>query len=188
MKPLRSMSQGVLAVVLCLALVVSGCPTAQQWFDIVGAILPIVGQTYLQFYGFAQGGTPDAADVALVQKLTSAGQDAIKQVEALVNAYKQSKDTTKLGETKAILAQLQASVDAFLTDAQIKNSTRFGDYKNFAEAILADITDLIALIPIIVPPPAGSKTGVTVIRENVSYSKAKGLKGIFEERLSKLKK
>lgn len=179
---LRHASKVSLVGLLSVVLVISGCWTAQQWFDIVGALLPIIGQTYLQFYGFAQGGVPDAGDVAKVQALTAAGQDAIKQVEALVAAAKAG-DTNGVTQTTAILAQLQQSVDAFLSDVQIKNSARFAQYGNFAHAILADITDVIALIPVFVQP---AKFGSAQVK--VEYSKAKGLPAVFKERLDKLPK
>lgn len=181
---IRHASKVALVSLLSIVLILSGCWTAQQWFDIVGALLPIIGQTYLQFYGFAQGGTPDAGDVAKVQALTSAGQDAIKQVEALVAAAK-SGGTSSAGQASAILAQLQLSVNAFLTDAQIKNSARFNEYSGFAQAILADVADVIALIPIITPAARGRGASASI---PTSYSKAKGLTAVFQERLTKLPK
>jgi hypothetical protein len=169
----------LLSVVLCF-----GCWTAQQWFDLVSALLPIIGQTYLQFYGFAQGGAPDAGDVAKVQALSTAGQDAIKQVEALIAAQKAGGPSVA-GQVNAVLAQLQQSVTAFLSDAQIKNSAKFAQYSGFAQAILADIQDVIALIPVMTPATAGHGAKASV---GVSYSKAKNLPGVFQERLSKLPK
>lgn len=178
---IRRISKVALVGILSCALTIQGC-SAQQWFDIVGALLPIIGQTYLQFYGFAQGGAPDAGDVARVQTLTAAGQDAIKQVEGIIAAAKTG-STTGVAQASAILAQLQQSVDAFLNDAQIKNSTRADSYKNFAHAILADITDVIALIPVFVHPAAFGAT-----QTKVSYSHAKTLPAVFQERLDKLPK
>ncbi len=171
---------GTLTVLLSLAEV--GC-SAKQWFDIVSALLPIIGQTYLQFYGFAQGSTPDAGDIAKVQTLTGAGQDAIKQVEGIVAAA-QAGGTSGVVQATAILTQLQQSVDAFLTDVQIKNSAHFAQYSGFAHAILADITDVIALIPVFVQPAGGRVS----VQTNISYSKAKSLHAVFQERLDKLPK
>lgn len=181
---IRYTAKGLLVMLLSVMLVVSGCWTAQQWFDLVSALLPILGQTYLQFYGFAQGGAPDPSDVAKVQTLTKAGQDAIAQVEALIAAAKAGGPSTA-AQINAVLAQLQQSVGAFLTDAQIKNSTRFAQFDNFATAILADVQDIIALLPVVVPSASGRGVTVTV---NPSYSKAKSLPNVFKERLSRLPK
>lgn len=179
-----SAAKMTLAIIMSLCVAMSGCWTSQQWFDLVGALLPIIGQTYLQFYGFAQGGAPDPGDVAKVQALSAAGQDAIKQVEALIAAAKAG-NTSGAAKASAILAQLQQSADAFLNDAQIKNSVRFAQYSNFAHALLADIQDVVALIPVFVQPAGGPLGGAQV---KVSYSKAKGLPGVFQERLNRLPK
>ena len=181
----RHASKVALVSLLSIMLVLSGCWTAQQWFDIVGALLPIIGQTYLQFYGFASKGGVDPADVALVQTLTTAGQDAITQVEGIIAAVKAG-DQSGLGKAKSVLAALQSSVNSFLTDAQIKNSAHFSEYSGFAQAILADVTDVIALIPVITPPAAAGRRATVAV--GVSYSKAKGLPSVFQERLAKLPK
>lgn len=186
---MRKVSKGILAVVLSCCIIASGCWTAKQWFDIVGALLPIIGQTYLQFYGFASKGGVDPADVALVQTLTSAGQDAITRVEAIITAVKAG-DQSRLGELKTVLAQVQANVNGFLTDAQIKNSAHFAEYSGYAQAILADVTDVIALIPVIATPASVKRAGgtVSVVTIPTSYSKAKSLPAVFNERLSRLPK
>lgn len=178
---IRHVSKVTLVSLMAIVLTMSGCWTAQQWLSLVSTLLPIIGQTYLQFYGFASKGGVDAGDIALVQNLTSAGQDAITQVEAIMAAVKAG-DQTGIGKAKSILAALQASVNSFLTDAQIKNSAHFAAYSGFAQAILADVTDVIALIPVVAV--AGAR-GATI---SVSYSKAKGLPAVFNERLAKLPK
>ncbi len=176
----------ILIGLLSVVLVVSGCPTAQQWFQIAGALLPIVGQTYLQFYGFARGGT-DAADVALVQTLTTAGQDIMNRVGGLVQTYQTNKGTDTITQINALLAQAQKDADAFLADAQIKNSAKFAQYSAFAQAILADIQDIIAIVPIVVTPPATARGQVTVV-EKTSLPAARTFEGVFKARLASLPK
>src|SRR2546421_8126475 len=127
-KIMVSMLSMMLVVASCVW--VSGCPTAQQWFQIAGDLLPIIGNTYLQFYGFAKGGT-DPADVALIQNLTSAGQDIFNQIggpNGLLATYEANKSATTVVQINALLAKAQQDVDAFLTDAQIKNSAHFAEY------------------------------------------------------------
>lgn len=160
----------------------AGCPTAQQWFQIVGALLPIVGQTYLQFYGFARGGV-DAGDIAKVQNLTTAGQDIIDKIggpNGLLSTYEANKSAGTLAEINALLTQAQQDVNAFLTDVQIKNSAKFAQYSAFAQAILADIKDIISLVPVVA---ANGKT-----TQKVPYEKAKTFEGTFKARLAALPK
>jgi len=187
----RYASKAALVSMLAVVLVISGCWTAQQWFTLVGALLPIIGQTYIQFSGFASGHPTSAAEVALVQGLTSAGQDAITRTEAIIAAVKAG-DQSRLGELKTVLSQLQQNVNGFLADAQIKNSANFAEYSGYAQAILADVSDVIALIPVIVPAPvvAAAKAGgrTSTVTMSVSYGKAKGLPGVFSERLARLPK
>lgn len=184
----KRIASSILAVVLAVLMV--GCPTAQQWFDIVGGLLPIIGQTYLQFYGYTSGHAPDPGDIARVQALTTAGQDAIKQVEALIAAYKAAPaNTGVLGQANAILTQLQASVNNFLNDAQIKNSANFNNYSSFAEAILTDVQDVIGLIPVVTTVVQAQNKGATsTVTMPTSYHKAKSLKSVFQERLNRLPK
>jgi hypothetical protein len=165
------------------ALLQVACWTAQQWFDLISALLPILGQTYLQFYGFASKGGVDPADVALVQRLTTAGQDAITRIQGIITAVKAG-DQSRLGELKSVLTALQADVNGFLTDAQIKNSAHFNEYSGFAQALLADVTDIIGLVPVITPVKA--IRGAVRVAVPTEYHQAKALPAIFKERLAHL--
>lgn len=164
-----------------------GCPNAQQWFQIVGALLPIVGQTYLQFYGFAKGGV-DAGDIAKVQTLTQEGQDIIAKVGGFVQTFQTTKSAGIIAEINALLTQAQQDVDGFLTDAQIKNSARFAQFKAFADAILADIKDIVAIVPVVVPLTSKTAYGSPTIVEKTPLTKAKTFEGVFKDRLASLPK
>lgn len=172
----------------------AGCPTAQQWFQIAGALLPIIGQTYLQFGSFTQAGAQNPAEVALVQTLTTAGQDILNKIggpNGLLATYQTNQNASVITQINALLAQAQTDVNAFLTDAQIKNSARFAEYSQFAQALLADIQDVVAIIPVVTPstPPTTTARAVPAkIVMRTSIKEASGLKAAFQARLSGLPK
>lgn len=177
----------LLAVNLSFLLLLYGC-NAQQWFQVISALLPIVGQTYLQFYGLTQTGGVGADDIDKVQALTKQGQDLIKTVENLVSAYEKNKNASTIIQIKDVVTQLQQSVSAFLTDVQIKNSTQFARYQAYAEAILADILDIVSVIPVVVQATPVRATSVEVVIEHPNLAKAKNLVTVFKSRLAGLPK
>lgn len=181
------LSKKILAINLSFLLLLSGC-NAQQWFQVISALLPIVGQTYLQFYGLTQTGGVGADDIAKVQALTQEGQRLIKTVESLVNAYQQNKNASTIVQIKDVVTQLQNSVQVFLTDAQIKNSTQFARYQAYAEAILADILDIVSVIPVVSMAAPLRATSAQVVIEHPNLAKAKNLVSIFKSRLAGLPK
>lgn len=176
------------AIVTPVAISMAGCPTSQQWFDIVGALLPILGNTYLQFYQFTQKGGVDPADITKVQELTTAGQDAVNKIKNLVKTVQGNMNAGTIGEINAVIDQLSASVDGFLADAQIKNSARFADYSMFAKFILADVKDIATLVPIVTPLSASTPAKGVKVTMHTSLPKAKAMKSVFQFRLDSLKK
>jgi hypothetical protein len=175
---------GVLALAVWMA--AFSC-NAQQWFQLVGALLPIIGQTYLQFYGFSQKGGVGADDIAKVQRLTSSGQDILSRVGGLVNEFEKTKSASTVVQIDGLITELQADVDGFLADTGIRNSANFAKYKLFADAILTDVKDLAGLIPIISGPPAHAEGAVTYTMRS-SLPQAKSLEDVFKARLNSLPK
>jgi hypothetical protein len=173
--------------VIGVSTLLSGCPTEQQWFQIIGALLPIVSQTYLQFFSFAKGGV-SAGEVTLVQNLTTSGQDLIKKIGDLVVTYQTTKSAGVIAEINALLTQARNDVDSFLADAQIKNSGKLAQYSAFAQAILADIQDIVAIVPIVVPVTSKTAYGAPTIVEKMNLSKAQTFEGVFKSRLAGLPK
>lgn len=171
----KRIRSAVLPVLLSLTLA-TGCPTAQQWISIISSLLPIIGQTYLQFYGFTQKGGVGADDIQKVQTLTSAGQDALNQISSLMKAYESAPSTALLQQMQAVIAQAQKSIGNFLADAGIKNSAKLTQYTQFTSALLADLSDVLNLIPTLAGPA----------HARISAN-AKTYQGIFEARLAALK-
>jgi hypothetical protein len=173
-----------MVVVLVVVLLASGCPTAQQWFQIIGSLLPIVTQTYLGFAAFAQKGGVPPAELAAVTQLTTNGQDIMNKLGGLVATVQSTAGAP--AQMAALVAQMKSDCNGFLADVNIKNSSHLAQYEQFATVLLADAGDIASLIPVFTQPAGATVSPHTVSVPSVSYRKATALVGVFQERLASL--
>jgi hypothetical protein len=174
------------AIFAVFALFLAGC-TAQQWFKLVEALLPLAAQIATQFYTYSNNGTLTPADAANIQKFSTDAQTILTDIGNDVTAWQTTADPSKLAHINALLAQLKTQANDLTSILQVKNPNTLA----FINGIVADAIDLAGLIPIIeTSPPAvtASRRTITVVRMRTSLPKAKSLEDVFKARLASLPK
>jgi hypothetical protein len=173
-----------------LAVMLAGCFTAQQWFQLIGGLLPIVVQTFTGLTAAANGGSITPGEQTAINNFASQGQDILSKIGALVQTATTANAQGTAAQVSVLITQLKGYVNSFLADVNIKNSAHLAEYEGYANTILTDAQDIVALIPVFTTAPAGTTAArVSVTTQmNAKYSKAKSLKGVFEERLASLPK
>ena len=162
-----------------LTLSSSGCPTAEQWFQIIAGLVPIVVQTVGSLQT-ANGGLSASAEATLV----SFGKTATTILDDVAADVKTAQSSTAvISKLDAELSQLQTQAQALVP--QFTSNTKVLAWVN---AILADVTDMVNLVPVIQGAASASAMSVSKQMTPQKFRKAKSLKGIFQERLNSLPK
>jgi hypothetical protein len=185
MRPNRKLQALAFLLLLPLVLYTSGCPTAAQWFTLVGDLIPVVSSTYLGLESAASGGALPAAETTAINTLTAGGQDIMNKIGALVQTATTANAAGTSAKIQALIAQMQSDVTGFEADVNIKNSAHAAEYASFAQVLLTDASDIAGLIPIFTSTSTGTATASVTVSKQMGaakYQKAKSLKGIFLER------
>jgi hypothetical protein len=172
------MKRKFLAVAMLVPFVLysSGCPTAQQWFQIAAGLVPIVLQTVSSLQ-VAGGGLSPNAQTALAT-FSNDATTILNDVAADIGIVQ-----TNVGivlKIDALLKQLQAQSQALLP--QFSGNTQVSAW---ISAILADTIDLMNLVPVI-----QQATGATpaarprIVATKVSLPTAQSYQSIFKHRLN----
>lgn len=174
----RKVTRAGLAILLSLAIV--GC-TAQQWFQLVNALLPLATDIAIQFATFANKGTIPASQAAAIQKYSTDAQTIFKDISADVTAWQTTQDPSKLAHINSLLAQIKTQATDLISAFQITDPNTLA----FITALVQDSVDLAGLIPVIVHPAVAGKMEV---RMRTNLPKAKSLQEVFKSRAANLPK
>ena len=177
----------ILAVCL-IAVLAIGC-TAQQWFQLVNALLPLATDIAVQFYTYSNKGTLSAAEAAAIQKYSTDVQAIFQDIGADVTAWQTSKDPSRLAHITALLANLKTQSAALITQFGLSPSD---PTTAFITALVQDAVDLAGLIPIVVQTRSstidGTETRYYKVTMRISLPKAQSLVDVFKSRVANLPK
>lgn len=173
----RKVTRASLAILLSIAIV--GC-TAQQWFQLVNALLPLATDIAIQFATFAGKGTLPPAQAAAIKTYSTDVQTIFSDIGADVTVWQTTTDPSKLAHITALLATLKTQSAALIATFQITDPNTLA----FITAIVQDSVDLAGLVPVIVHPAAG-KMEITM---RTNLPKAKSLEDVFKARAANLPK
>jgi hypothetical protein len=158
----RGMRSGILAIVLSVALVGSGCNTS--WLNTAIADLPIVINiltSVLKIVAIAQGKGVDSAMVKEVQDIGNQATQDLTTAQKLINDYKAASAADKPGVLKKIDAALSAAqteLQGILTAFHVKdNATQTA----ISVGIGLAVTTVEAIISLLPPAPS---TGMPTAR------------------------
>ena len=157
-----------------LALSSCGCPTAQQWFQIGAGLIPIVLQTVTSLRTPSGSLSPNAE--ATLTKFSGIATTILNDAAA---------DFKTAATTSGVIPKINAELTQLQTQAQALIPQFTGNAKVLAwvNAILADTTDIVNLVPVIQGVVSPAMVGQMT---PMKYQKAKALKGVFQERLKVL--
>jgi hypothetical protein len=169
---LKSMNRIVLAVVLSLSLIATGC--SAQWISVALADLPVLTQMALNIAALVatlqSGKQLTPAEAQAIQNISAEASKDLTLLRALYNQYKANPSGETLQKIENLIQDINQNLPALLQAAHINNpalSTRITAAVNL---ILTTVGSFAALIP--QAPTATPKTA----RQNAFIPHPKDLK------------
>jgi hypothetical protein len=160
----RGMRSGILAIVLSVSLVGSGCNTS--WLNTAIADLPIVISiltSVLKIVAIAQGKGADSAMVKEVQDIGNQATQDLTTVQKLINDYKTASAADKpgiLGKIDAALNSSQKDLQGILAAFHVKDTAT---QTAISVGVGLAVTTVEAIISLLPPAKsAGMPTAMTV--------------------------
>jgi hypothetical protein len=145
----NSMMKVVLAGVLCVSLITTGCTA--QWISVALADLPVLTQMALNIAGLVatlqSGKQINAADAAAIQNIsTEAGKD-LNLLQTLYNQYKSAPDAGTLGKIQGVIAEINQNLPALLAAAHISDAVLAARIAAGVNLILTTVQSFASLMP-----------------------------------------
>ncbi len=169
----NSMTKAVLAIVLSLSLLATGCTA--QWISVALADLPVLTQMALNIAALVatlqSGKQLNPAEAAAIQNISAEAGKDLALLQTLYNQYKANPSTTKLQEIQNAIADINQNLPALLQSAHISDATLAARIGSAVDLILTTVTSFAGLIPQTAMP-----TSRTVAARSKTVPKAKDLK------------
>ena len=153
---------------LCFTCLIVGCglPT---WLADANSILPVAVQSILGILSLVaalSGKTLSASEVTTITNFGTSVQNAIKDIEAMVEDYQQQSSTTLLGEIEAAVTALQSQLTQFLTDVHVTDPSTQAKISAIVNLVLTQIEAWASIIPALKATATATVTpaGVAVTR------------------------
>src|SRR5271167_4081039 len=169
-----SKSKTVLAIVLSISLLATGC--SANWISIALADLPVLTQMALNIGTIVttlqSGKQISAADAAAIQNISGQASKDLNLLETLYDEYKASPSTIALQKIQSVIADINQSLPALLQAAHISDAILSARIAAGVNLILTTVASVAALIPQTSTQPTAQK----VARQQVAVLKASDLK------------
>ncbi len=145
----NSWQKCVLAVVLMVALITTGC--SAQWISVALADLPVLTQMALNIASLVaalqSGQQMNPAEAVAIQNVSAeAGRD-LNLLQSLYDEYKANPDAATLQKIEDEINAVNQNLPALLQTANISNPTLNGRVTAAVNLILATVDSFAALIP-----------------------------------------
>jgi hypothetical protein len=155
----NSRSKAVIAAVLCLVLLTTGCTA--QWISVALADLPVLVQMSLNIGTLVttlqSGQQLSAAEAAAIQNISSQASKDLNLLQALYNDYKAAPGAAVLQKIQAVISDLNQNLPALLQAAHISNPTVSARVTAAVNLILTTVTSFASLIPQVTTKPMAQK-------------------------------
>jgi hypothetical protein len=169
-----SKSKPVLAIVLSISLLATGC--SAQWLSIALADLPVLIQMALNIGTIVatleSGKQISAADAAAIQDISAQASKDLNLLATLYNEYKADPNATTLEKIQSVIADINQNLPALLQAAHIGDPVLSARIAAGVNLILTTVASFAALIPQISTFSATQK----VASQQVAIPKASDLK------------
>jgi hypothetical protein len=169
-----SKSKTVLAIVLSISLVATGC--SAQWISIALADLPVLTQMALNIgtiiTTLQSGKQISSADAAAIQNISAQASKDLNLLETLYNEYQANPSASALQKIQSVIADINQSLPALLQAAHLGDPVLSARIAAGVNLILTTVASFAALIPQTSARPTAQK----VTRQAVAIPKANDLK------------
>lgn len=176
-----SKSKTVLAIVLSVSLLATGC--SAQWINIAIADLPVLTQMALNIgtivTALRSGQQISSADAAAVQNISAQASKDLNLLESLYNEYKSNPSATTLQKIQSEIADINQNLPALLQAAHIGDSALSTRVAAGVNLILTTVASFAALIPAASTQPLTQK----VAHPQIAIPKASDLKKQWNEQV-----
>jgi hypothetical protein len=146
----------VLAVVLCMTLVWSGCST--DWIkeaeQIVAALIPAAANL-VTLVAALQGNSVSASDLQLVQNTGAQAAADLQVIQSLIAAYAKADEASKAGILNRIqnaIAAVQANLQGVLPGLHIKDAATQTKITAVVGILLSEVQSLAVVVPLVAQP------------------------------------
>ena len=173
------MMKAVLAVVLSMSLLATGC--SAQWISVALADLPVLTQMALNIAALVatlqSGKQLSAADAAAIQNISAEASRDLNLLETLYNQYKASPSADGLQKIDDAIATINTNLPALLQVAHIGDPTLSARITAAVNLILTTVTSFASLIPQPTAAPSSERaTAQKVAASKITIPHAKDLK------------
>jgi hypothetical protein len=156
----NSSSKILLAIVLSVALIATGC--SAQWLSVALADLPVLTQMALNIAALVStlqsGNQLNPTEALAIQNISAEASKDLTLLQALYDTYKKSPNASTLQKIEALIQDTNQNLSALLQAAHISDpalSTRISAAVNL---ILTSVSSFASLIPQ-APTPAARTAG-----------------------------
>ena len=168
----NSMSRTVLAFVLSLSLITTGC--SAQWISVALADLPVLTQMALNIAALVStlqsGKQLTPAEALAIQNISAEASKDLTLLQALYNTYKANPSPDTLQKIESLIQDTSQNLPALLQAAHISDPALSARITAAVNLILTTVSSFASLIP--QAPTAAPRTA----RQNTVIPRAKDLK------------
>jgi hypothetical protein len=168
----NSMSRIVLAFVLSLSLITTGC--SAQWISVALADLPVLTQMALNIAALVStlqsGKQLTPAEALAIQNISAEASKDLTLLQALYNTYKANPSPDTLQKIESLIQDTSQNLPALLQAAHISDPALSARITAAVNLILTTVSSFASLIP--QAPTAAPRTA----RQNTVIPRAKDLK------------
>ena len=144
-----SKSKTVLAIVLSISLLATGC--SAQWLSIALADLPVLIQMALNIgtiiTTFESGQQISAAEAAAIQNISAQASKDLNLLATLYSDYKANPSASALQKIRSVIADINQSLPALLLAAHIGDPVLSARIAAAVNLILSTVASFSALMP-----------------------------------------
>jgi hypothetical protein len=145
----NSMNRIVLAVVLSISLIATGC--SAQWISVALADLPVLTQMALNLAALVatlqSGKQLTPAEALAIQNISAEASKDLTLLQSLYNAYKASPSADTLQKIEGMIQQTSQELPALLQAAHISDPALSARIAAAVNLILTTVSSFASLIP-----------------------------------------
>ncbi len=160
----NSSSKILLAVVLSVALIATGC--SAQWLSVALADLPVLTQMALNIAALVStlqsGNQLNPTEALAIQNISAEASKDLTLLQALYDTYKKSPNASTLQKIEALIQDTNQNLSALLQAAHISDpalSTRISAAVNLILTSVSSFASLIPKAPIPAARTAAARSG-----------------------------
>jgi len=146
---LRFMEKSILAIVLAVALIATGCTA--QWISVALADLPVLTQMALNIAALVatldSGEQLSAAETAAIQNISAEAGKDLTLLQTLYSQYKVSPDNSALQKIESVVGDINQNLPALLQAAHVSDPTLSARVTAAVNLIVTTVDSFAQLIP-----------------------------------------